>query len=136
MEKLDRSIVNTDISGNKTDYNDLYTEEVLYEKSDIMLQKWNNMIINYSGGTLDIFLNNDLMKSVNGIVPYMKNDPLTVGSENGLYGGVCNVVYFNKPLDANKMYYLYNTVKDKSPPIASDSTEEIIYNKSIISSSK
>ena len=135
MEKIDRTITPTTKGGSKTEYNDSYTQEIVYEKKDILLQKWNNIIINYSGGTLDIFLNNELMKSVNGIVPYMRNDPLTVGSVNGLYGGVCNMIYFKSPLTSPQMYYLYNTVKNKTPPIANNSTEEIIYIKSIISSS-
>ena len=135
MEKIERTVIDTNSTGKKTEYDDSYTQEIVYEKENILLQKCNNEIINYSGGTLDIFLNNDLMKSVNGIVPYMKNEPLTVGSENGLYGGMCNVVYFKHSLTSSQMYYLYNTVKNKSPPIANNSAKQVVFNKSIISSS-
>lgn len=133
MEKIDRKPYSSNLPGNKKEYSDTTTQETIYEHKGILLQKWNNLIINYSGGTLDIFLNNDLMKSLNGIVPYMVNEPLTIGSENGLMGGVCTVVYFKQPLTATQMFYLYNMIKDKTPPITNDSIKTIISNKSIIS---
>jgi hypothetical protein len=130
MEQISRTITPNSGSNTKKDYTDTTTQEIIYEKEGILLQKWNNIIINYSGGTLDVFLNNELMKSVNGIVPYMKMDSLMCGSENGLMGGICNVIYFTNPITTTQMYYLYNMVKDKTPPIANNS------NKTIISVSK
>ena len=52
------------------------------------------IIINYSGGTLDIFYNNNLVKSVKGIVPYMALDSLSIGENNGIHAGICNLIYF------------------------------------------
>jgi len=130
MEQISRTITPNSGSNTKKDYTDTTTQEIIYEKEGILLQKWNNIIINYSDGTLDVFLNNELMKSVNGIVPYMKMDSLMCGSENGLMGGICNVIYFTNPITTTQMYYLYNMVKDKTPPIANNS------NKTIISVSK
>jgi hypothetical protein len=126
MEKITRTVTPNTSSGTKRDYTDTSIQEILYEKEKILLQKWNNIIVNYTGGTLDVFLNNELMKSVNGIVPYMKLDSLTTGQENGLMGGICNVVYFKAPITSPQMYYLYNTVKNKTPPIADNSNKTII----------
>ena len=99
---------------------------ILYEKSDILLQKWNNIIINYNGGTLDIFYNGELVKTNLEIVPYIEYDNLIVGSNNGIYGGICNLNYFNKSLDIQQIYYLYNLVKNKTPPIIYDLKKYII----------
>jgi hypothetical protein len=99
---------------------------IVYTKPDVLLQKWNNMIINYNGGTLDIFYNGELAKSVPNMVPYMSQDNLVIGSDNGLNGGICNVNYFNTVIDAKQIYYLYNFVKNKTPPITTNSMDTIV----------
>jgi len=99
---------------------------ILYKSNDILLQKWNNIIINYNGGVLDIFLNGELVKSDAGVVPYYTLDSLTIGENDGLKGGICNVIYFNEPLTASKINNLYNSVKFKTPPTTNESDETII----------
>ncbi len=98
---------------------------ILYKNENMLLQKWNNIIINYNGGVLDIFLNGELVKSDIGVVPYYTLDSLTIGEEDGIKGGICNVVYFTHALTTSNIYYLYNMVKNKSPPVLSESNETI-----------
>ena len=93
---------------------------ILYKRENVELQKWNNIILNYSGGTLDIFVNGELVKSAMNIVPYMKLDSLNIGTNNGANGGICNLVYFKNTLTTNQIYYLYNSVKYKTPPTLYD----------------
>ena len=99
---------------------------IIYKNDNVLLQKWNNIVINYSGGIFDIFLNGELVKSDIGVVPYYTMDNLTIGEENGIKGGICNVVYFSKALNASNIYYLYNMVKNVSPPILNDSNLTIL----------
>jgi hypothetical protein len=101
---------------------------IIYKNSNFLLQKWNNIVLNFDGGTLDVFLNNELVKSAVEVVPYMTMDTLSLGrNDNGIKGaGICNVVYFNKPLTTTNMFYLYNMVKSKSPPVTAESNETII----------
>ena len=101
---------------------------ILYINHNVLLQKWNNLIINYSGGILDIFLNGELVKSDIGVVPYYTLDNLTIGEDNGINGGICNVVYFNKALTALNIYFLYNMIKDKKLPVTKDSNITITKN--------
>jgi len=101
---------------------------IIYIKKNVLLQKWNNIIINYNGGTLDVFLNGDLVKSTIEVVSYMTYDELAVGSDNGINGGICNLNYFGKSLDINQIYYLYNFVKNNSPPVYTN-TEDTIMSK-------
>ena len=99
---------------------------ILYIKHNVLLQKWNNIIINYNGGILDIFINGELVKSDIGVVPYYTLDSLIIGKNGGLNGGICNLVYFKKPLTALNIYFLYNMIKNKTPPITNDSNLTIM----------
>jgi len=90
---------------------------IIYIDDNILLQKWNNIIVNYNGGTLDIFLNGKLVKSSIEVIPYYTIDKLTIGDNNGIKGGICNVIYFNRPLNSSNIYYLYNLVKKSNPPL-------------------
>lgn len=116
-------------ASNNTFDTDTNGNRIIYIKNNFLLQKWNNIIINYSGGTLDVFINGELVKSTMGIIPYMKLDNLSVGEVDGIGGGLCNLVYFNKTLNSKNIYYIYNTVKNKAPPIVDDNKENILFNK-------
>jgi hypothetical protein len=98
---------NKDIKGNV----------IVYKLKNIQYQKWNHVVINYSGGTLDIFYNNVLKQSVPGVVPYMNYDSLKIGENGGIYGSICNVVYFHEALNIQKINELYEAVYKKTPPV-------------------
>lgn len=79
------------------------SRRVLYSEVDVLpIQKWNNIIINYHGGTLDLFVNDKLLSSSNEIVPYYTLDALTVGQENGLSAGINTMIYYDHPLSSIK----------------------------------
>lgn len=123
---MDQRDLRTQLKGNKLVDFDKDGNRIIYETKSFPLQKWNNIVVNYSAGTLDIFINNELVKSASGVVPYMTYDTLSVGAEKGLKGGICNLVYFDKPLTTTNMYYLYNLVSHSNPPISSLSTETVV----------
>jgi hypothetical protein len=102
---------------------------IIYRNTDMKLQKWNNIIVNYNGGIMDIFINGELKKSVNGVVPYYRDEPLIVGKKNGYIGGICNLVYHSKTLSANNINIIYESLKTKNPPAANYySTQTVINN--------
>lgn len=115
-----------DVTKNKLTDFDENGNRILYKGSNFLLQKWNNIIINYSGGVLDLFINGELIKSDVGVVPYYTLDSLTIGEDNGVKGGICNVVYFNRAITTSNISYLYDMVKDKTPPVLNDSNETIL----------
>jgi hypothetical protein len=98
---------------------------IIYKLQNFLLQKWNNIIINYNGGTLDIFVNGELVKSVIGVIPYMTYDTLIIGSDKGIRGNLCNLNYFKNALTLSQIYYLYGYVKNRNPPISSNSNQMI-----------
>jgi hypothetical protein len=91
-------------------------EKNIYKSDEILPQKWNHLVINYNGSTLDIFLNNELVASEPNIVPYMYYDTIVTGTTN-LNGKICNVVYFNETLSKSTITYLYEFYRQKNPPI-------------------
>ena len=83
-------------------------EEILYESSDkIKYQKWNHFVFNYDSGILDVFINNELVASVQEVVPYKEFDIVSCGSNEGIHGGISNVLYFNHVLGMPKITSLY-----------------------------
>ena len=90
---------------------------IIYKNTNLLLQKWNNIVINYKSGILDIFINGELIQSFKGYIPYMRKDDITSGDKDGIHGGICNVVYFDKSLNLVQIQNVYNSVKDLNPPI-------------------
>jgi hypothetical protein len=91
--------------------------KVIYETNKIPLQKWNNITINYLGGTLDIFINGILVGTSNNVIPYMEYDNISSGSDKGLQGGICNVMYFPKALTKTDLDFHFNSFKDLDLPV-------------------
>jgi hypothetical protein len=125
------ALIITSQVGNKKDQDKdvKKTDRIIYKNENVLLQKWNNLIINYDGGSLDIFYNGELVKSVTEIMTYMNLDTLIAGQQCGVNGGICNVIYFNKPLTATQIFYVYNSVKDKTPPVLYDSNTTLLQNE-------
>jgi hypothetical protein len=115
-----------DVTKNKLTDFDNEGNRIIYINNSFLLQKWNNIIINYNGGTMDVFLNGELVKSSIEVVPYYTFDNLTIGETDGIKGGICNVVYFRRALTSTNIYYVYNSVKNRTPPILNDSNQTIM----------
>ncbi|MAR51386.1 MAG: hypothetical protein CML42_09700 [Rhodobacteraceae bacterium] len=96
-------------------------EEVkeIYKTNKLLLQKWNHIVLNYSSGTLDVFINKKLVASKINVAPsYLDTIPnITVGEDNGISGGICNVIYYQDELSLSKIELIYDALKDKSPPV-------------------
>ena len=90
-------------------------KEFLFD--NIKLQKWNNLVINYGNGVLDIFMDAKLIGSFPQVIPYVSSDNLTIGDDKGLNGGICNVVFFNNILNKERIQMNYDYLKNKNPPI-------------------
>lgn len=108
-----------DISGSED-------QVIIYNSDNMPLQKWTNIVFNCNNTTMDVFVDNNLVISKSNIVPYVNIDSLTVGENDGLSGGICNVVYFNKPLSVGNMFILYHSNKYKNPPITDISSKTIV----------
>ena len=94
-----------------TDENYGYNNKLVkvYEIKDILYQRWNNIVINYFGGTLDLFLNNELLLSKISITPLLFPNQIICGSDNGIHGGIKSLKFYNKTLSKNDINFIYYT---------------------------
>ena len=60
------------------DNQDKFTKTVI-ELKNIPLQKWNHLVINYTSGTLDIFMDGELVESREGIKPLLQEGAIVTG---------------------------------------------------------
>jgi len=116
MITIDNKLINGEPINEKLNLDEL-GNIIIYKNETLLLQKWNNIVINYKSGILDIFINGELIQSFKSYIPYMRKDNITSGDKNGISGGICNVVYFDKSLNLIQIQNIYNSVKNLSPPI-------------------
>ena len=88
----------------------------LYVDNNIKYQKWNNMVIVYDGGNVDLFINSKLVASQDNISPLMSYDILEIGENNGIHGGICNIVYYNRKMSMNEILVNYKMFNLKKEP--------------------
>ena len=83
----------------------------------VAMQTWNNIVVNYDHGTMDVFLNGELVGSKPNISPFMQFENVTTGERKGLEGGICNVVYHPEPLSKSRILTGYKMLRDRRPPL-------------------
>ena len=89
----------------------------IYVKEGTPFQRWNNIVINYDGGNMDVFLNGELVASKPNILPYMSYENVDVGADKGLEGGICNVVYYKRVLTQGDIQLGYKLLSQLTPPV-------------------
>lgn len=84
--------------------------DLVYKTKNFLYQSWNNIAINYYSGNVDIFINNELVATLPGIIPYMRVDNVISGKNNGIYGGIKNIIYSDKPFTLRNIRQLSFTL--------------------------
>jgi hypothetical protein len=84
-------------------------------------QKWNNIVVNFNNNnTVDIFVNGNLERtfesSGRNITSNATRNTIDIGSNNGLYGAICNINYYTIPLTQSQITQQYNLLYNKNPP--------------------
>jgi len=84
------------------------------------MQRWNNLVFNYSSTHADLFVNGHLERTfsfANGKMPIIKPaDVITTGSVDGLHGAISNIRYYLTPLSKHRIANMYNIFMKKTPP--------------------
>jgi len=102
---------------------DIYRFTVNEQFYDISLanQKWNNIVMNFNNNdTIDIFINGNLERTFKSsdrktVSNEYKNE-IQIGSDNGIYGAICNIKYFNRPISQNEITAGFNLLQNNNPP--------------------
>ena len=105
----EKNTINITITDCENEYKKCTNIEV-YNSSDILYGKWNHFVINYNYGTLDIFINNNLVFTKNNISPYIEKNKLIVGKKSQplFNSAICNFTYHEKPLNLIDIKRLYS----------------------------
>lgn len=86
--------------------------------NQILLQRWNHLFINFNNnGIMDVFLNNHLESSTSKVIPKLPNTLIVGSNPGGIYGQVCNVVYYKDVVGSQGVSWIYNTHKLLNPPL-------------------
>jgi 4-amino-4-deoxy-L-arabinose transferase-like glycosyltransferase len=89
-------------------------------------QKWNNIVFNYRDGAVDIFINGEFETTISLPIPieFSNYDTIKIGnndtmfnSRSGVYGSICNIVYYKNILSKNEIVNNYNLLSVNNPPI-------------------
>jgi hypothetical protein len=80
--------------------------DALVYEGFLPMQRWNHIVLNVDGTTLDVFLNGKMVATAVHDVPYMKYDQLVAGSSPGISGKIGTVIYFKEPITADQLVVL------------------------------
>ncbi len=108
----DNTLRVTMVNGKKSE-----KKKIIFEDKYFPMQKWNNIVLNYQQGTLDIFINSKLKNTYTGVVPYMEVDSVVAGQDKGVSGGICNILYSPSYMSKFRIETNYTLLKNNSPPV-------------------
>ena len=88
------------------DDGDTTTDFKEYYEMKLPLQRWNNLVFNFSSTHADLFVNGHLERTfsfANGKMPtFAETDVVTTGKNDGLHGAISNIRYYTKTLNKHK----------------------------------
>jgi hypothetical protein len=91
-----------------------------YYEFSMPLQKWNNLVMNFTSTQADLFVNGKLEKTYlfNENPPnYVPTDYVVIGKDKGgLDGAICNIVYYPKNISIIEIANNYNLLSLRNPP--------------------
>ncbi len=82
-------------------------------------QKWNYFAFNFFDSKVDVYINGTLERSVEygkNMPSYNSTDVISIGSDKGLDGAICNINYYGIPLSDNQIATKYNVFALQNPP--------------------
>jgi len=85
--------------------------DTIYEMTSVKHQKWIYFVINYENNIIDVFIDGKLVGSKNNVTPYFVGDNVTIGEDDGIYGSIKEIFYFDKIKTPDSIQFLYSLTK-------------------------
>uniref|UniRef100_A0A6C0HSQ6 Uncharacterized protein n=1 Tax=viral metagenome TaxID=1070528 RepID=A0A6C0HSQ6_9ZZZZ len=82
---------------------------IIYSTTDIKIQKWINIFINYNHGTINTFMNGDLVNTTNSEIyrgEYENGITIGYNEENDSIIKIKNLNFYNKDIGADEILYI------------------------------
>ena len=86
--------------------------DTIYKTDKIKYQKWNYFVINYDDNIIDVFINGELVGSKKNVSPYLVGDYVSIGQNNGIYGSIKDLFYYNKTIPPDDIEFLSKLIKN------------------------
>ena len=87
----------------------------LYRTKKILYQKWNHFVINYNYGTMDLFINNNLVGTYKNVTPYFNGATSELSFGDSVHVltncGICDINYYKTPITLSKIETIYKNGK-------------------------
>ena len=100
--------------------NQYATDKHTFYDVTIENQKWNQIVLNYNRNNVELYINGKIERTFSmakNMPEYNDLDTITIGQENGLDGGICNVVYYKHPLSPDQIALSYNSMVISEIPV-------------------
>ena len=88
--------------------------DTIYEMTNVKHQKWLYFVINYEDNIIDVFIDGKLVGSKKNVTPYFVGDKVTIGEDDGIYGSIKEIFYYDKIKTPDSIQFLYNLTKNKN----------------------
>jgi flagellar basal body-associated protein FliL len=98
----------------RTINNKLDQLDTIYEMTNVKHQKWLYFVINYENNNIDVFIDGKLVGAKNNITPYFIGDSVTIGEDDGIYGSIKEIFYFDKIKTPDSIQFLYSLTKNNN----------------------
>ena len=95
--------------------NDAHTVTI-YKSDSIPLQAWTNVVVNYDGANMSVFINGRLVGSRTNIAPLVRFDLVETGQTNGLEGGIATVQFRKRTLSPTEINVAYKMLGSLPTP--------------------
>ena len=86
---------------------------------DAPLQRWNNVVFNYTGKNVDIFMNGELQETrvLEQLPTFSDYDIINIGEDSGISGSICNIKYSPYNMTRRQIVQTYNVYSTQNPPL-------------------